>query len=260
MSMPMKRAAPNSGTRWFTVSEAAQALDVGEDQIFDGIRGGRIRVRFEPVPGADTERPLVTSDEIERKADVQGFTEGELKGPTERRPPQSGATVSPAAASYSREEIEGLKQELTSAEDKLDHSLRSLYERDVKIARLEAELQAAAKVETAAHQYSQRLEERLSRVETASEDKEREIRRLALTLGEARGEVKLLRGPVDGTAAKPRSRHWRTALVVALAVVGGLAIFHFARTQQSLEAAVAAGLVILLTPVLTALIAPSPPR
>jgi hypothetical protein len=256
----MKRAGPNSGTRWFTVSEAAQALDVGEDQIFDGIRGGRIRVRFEPVPGADTERPLVTSDEIERRADAQGFTEGELKGPMERKAPTAGTTGSPAAASYSREELEGLKQELVAAEEKLDHSLRSLYERDVKIARLEAELQAAAKVETAAHQYSQRLEERLSRVETASEDKEKEIRRLALTLGEARGEVKLLRGPVEGAPPKHRWRHWRVATVAGVALAGGLAIFHFARSQQSYEAGAAAALAVLLTPVLCSLIAPAPQR
>jgi hypothetical protein len=242
------------------VSEAAQALDVGEDQIFDGIRGGRIRVRFEPVPGADTERPLVTSDEIERRADAQGFTEGELKGPMERKAPTAGTTGSPAAGSYSREEISGLRQELVAAEEKLDQSLRSLYERDVKIARLEAELQAAAKVETAAHQYSQRLEERLSRVETASEDKEKEIRRLALTLGEARGEVKLLRGPVEGAAPRPRWRHWRVLTLAGIALLGGFAIYHLASKQQSYEAAAAAALAVLLTPILLALIAPASQR
>jgi hypothetical protein len=97
-------------------------------------------------------------------------------------------------------------------------------------------------------------------VETSSEDKEKEIRRLALTLGEARGEVKLLRGPTDGTAPKPRWRHWRATIVVGIAVIGGLAIYHLASTQQTYEAAAAAALAVLLTPILCSLIAPAPQR
>jgi exonuclease VII large subunit len=165
-----------------------------------------------------------------------------------------------SAASYSREQVEGLKQDVAEAEQKLDQSLRSLYERDVRIARLEAQLEAAAKVETAAHQYSERLEERLARVEAAAEDKEKEIRRLALTLGETRGEVKLLRGPVETKATKRRWRHWRLAAVAGIALTSGLAVYHLASTQLAREAGVTAALAILLTPLLRSFIEPAESR
>jgi hypothetical protein len=254
----MKRAASNGGTRWFTVPEAARALGVGEEQIFEGIRGGHIHVRFEQAPGAGTERPLVTSEEIERKADVQGLSEGELKGPSSAIPPSVKPSVSEIPAqkvsshspsSYSPidgKEVERLRLEVAEAEEKLDHALRSIYDRDVKVARLEAQLEAAAKVENAAHQYSERLEERLGRLEEASEDKEKEIRRLALTLGEARGEVKLLKGPTDSSEARRRGRLFRYIPLVLLLAAAFFSSYHMATLKQPIEAGAFAALGVLL--------------
>ncbi|MFO0980588.1 MAG: hypothetical protein U1E76_02395 [Planctomycetota bacterium] len=234
------------------MAEAAKALGVGEEQIFDGIRGGRVRVRFEPVPGAETERPLVTSEEIQRRADVQGYTEGELKGTPQDKAVVAAAKVTPppAADAYSHEELEGLRRELGDAEDKLDQSLRSLYERDVKIARLESQLEAAGKVEAASHQYSQRLEERLGHLEQSAEDKEKEIRRLALTLGEARGEIKLLRGPTDVVATPPAWAFWLRFVIPVLALAAGFTTYHLASNYLYPHAGIVAALAVLLTPLL----------
>jgi hypothetical protein len=95
------------------------------------------------------------------------------------------------------EELARTRTSLDQAEDRIEASLKAVYERDVGIARLEAQLNAAEQTRREGREFTERLQSRITRLEDRSEEKEKEIRRLALGLGEARGEVRLLRAPED---------------------------------------------------------------
>ncbi|MEW6747054.1 MAG: hypothetical protein AB1486_30325 [Planctomycetota bacterium] len=268
--------------RWFSVPEAAKILEVDEDAIFSGIRAGEIRVRFETIAGSDRERPLVTSDRLmARQPDgglpESGFTslaangetpqEGERRASAPAVAPRGGPPREPSDDHDSLrrriEQLQGENAELQGAvqelEAKTEQSLRAIYERDVQLARLEAALDAANRVEGGVQRFAERLEKRIERLETTAEDKEREIRRLALTLGEARGEIKLLRAPDPPAGRIPWLLLARLFVVGLFAGAGGWGVHGMAQKQQSLEAAVIAAAGVVIASALVLLI-PARPR
>jgi hypothetical protein len=392
--------------RWFTVSEAANVLSVPVTKIFDSIRDGRVRVRFHVDKAGDAERPLVSSDELIRRASVQAGTRfrslpleaaeapasgsresavpaepeppavdppaahvevgesaapatngngvkknknktvaakaapkevpavtkssaqvngtstatAEQKAPevpaaTEQQPAPAGLAADRASLSLAEktidrersareaaerkveqlhvelreavqqaekvrgdeaaarlaaeqklvlaqvevsrlqqkheqleEELDRIRGNLEQTEDRMGQSLEVVYERDVKVARLESELQAAAKIQESEARQSGELVHQITRLETRSEEKEKEIRRLALGLGEARGEIRLLRPPVDETEKRFRLLKKLVPLLVLFAgsTLAGWIALELAAAQQRIGAAVVAGAGVFL--------------
>jgi hypothetical protein len=261
---------PAEADGWFTVGRAAQLLGVPVPRIFDQIRDGRLKVRFEPDRAGEGERPLVTSGELALKsgkrvvepvaapaappkvaapspaapaaaAKKNGESASRATPPPAATtaaaaslapvapavalaaPPTPGVVVDSAALEESRRTVARLERELRdsretleTAERKIDASLQAIYDRDVKIARLEAEVGAHSKVREEGETFVRHLEARLDKTEERSQEKEREIRRLAVGLGEAHSELRLLKPP----APEPPPA-WKRRLAFATTLLGG---------------------------------------
>ncbi len=222
-------AARPEGDGWFPVARAAQLLGIAIPRIFDRIRDGKLQVRFEPTRTGEPDRPVVTSPELRQKAGesaangasgataaanaaaaIPSANAGALPTTTPFRPappPVLAPAPAPAAADLAaldelrrakarlEAEVRELRDEWDAAEARLDTALKTIYERDVKIARLEAEAGAHAKVREEGDVFIRHLEARLDRTETRNEEKEKEIRRLAVGIGEAHSELRLLKPP-----------------------------------------------------------------
>ena len=360
---------------WFTVAEAARLLEVSPTRIFDGIRDGKLRVRFRAAAEGQTERPLVHSAELVQRARARsaGAADGEgeakpmkqpaaskspeppvpgssppdkpepapavegtkgrsaskkpasqtesaksskkpAKGAPTQRPEEAAVAESPnsrlAPAGVSAEqwsdvlvarklaeerldserqrlakiddslqefrrklqeaeqdrqslvgslqenkrraneldkELESARTALEQSEDQVEASLKAVYERDVKIARLESEVKAVEQIKATNEEMVQKLQDRLVAAEDRNEEKEREIRRLALGLGEARGEIRLLRPPVEidppGRERWKRVRPW--LLVAGLAAVALWLAYALATSGRGIEAGVIAAVGLL---------------
>lgn len=203
---------------WFTVARAAALLGVPVPRIFDQIRDGRLQVRFEAGASGGEDRPFVTSPELKQRA----------APPPLPAPPPAAAAAGPGAApgdgerepeavAAARRDVARLERELAEARDaleaaerRLDASLKAIYERDVRIARLEGDVATHEKLREGGDTFIRHLEARLDKTEARAEEKEHEIRRLAVGLGEARGEIRLLKPPPP---APPPA--WRRALALA---------------------------------------------
>jgi hypothetical protein len=248
---------------WFTVSRAAALLGVPVPRIFDQIRDGRLQVRFEPGDPGENDRPLVTSAELKQKSSVppapsDAAPELDRAAPAAQTVVAAARTAAAPPAPDRRAELEearrsigrldgelrGARAALDEAEQRLDASLRTIWERDVRIARLEAEIAGQEKSNESAEGFIRHLEARLDKTEARSEEKEREIRRLALGLGEARGEIRLLKPPPPEPAPRWRRTLGRAALLLAVASGSALAGWvAFALSARALprEAGLAAG-------------------
>ncbi len=245
---PEESAAEGDG--WFTVARAASLLGVTVPRIFDQIRDGRLQVRFEPGNPGETERPLVTSAELKQK-----LAPVALLAPAAVPPLPHAAAVAAPPSDEMRRTIARLESELRetretfeAAERKLDASLQAIYERDVKIARLDADVAARERLRDEERGMLRQVEARLDKSEKKSEDKELEIRRLAVGLGEARGEIRLLKPPPPEPVAAWK-RHLSTLFSGACAIVGaglvGWIAYALATKTLVREAAVAAGVGVL---------------
>jgi hypothetical protein len=243
---------------WFTVQRAAHLLEIPIPRVFDRIRDGKLQVRFEAGKPGESDRPFVSSMELKQKAIPTGpanasgaavyspapevraeaaadprsapRTEAEKSPPAARPPP----ALDPALLDEARRVIGGLEEELTEAREsleesdaKVDTALKAVYERDVKIARLEAEVAAHSKVREEAEQFIRHLEIRLDKQEDRSDEKEKEMRRLALGLGEARGEIRLLTPPAPEPPPAWK-RHLSGAGVLLIAAGGATLVFWVA--------------------------------
>jgi len=257
-SDPAQAGAEAAG--WFTVSRAAQLLALPLPRVFDAIRDGRLQVRFEAGKPGESDKPLVTSAELREKAPASPLPTAAPQSQSQQ-PPQAppsvpathganganGASASrpqPPPASLSapfpspanaesprliaelRAELESTSATLDEAEQQLDAALKTVYERDVRIARLEAEVAAHAKMREGNDTFIRHLESRLDKTEERSEEKEKEIRRLAVGLGEARGEIRLLKPP-EAPPPSPWRRHLAGAAFFVLALAGAAAVGYF---------------------------------
>ncbi len=342
---------PENG--WFTVSRAAEILDVPITKVFDGIRDGKLRVRFQNGEAGETQRPLVSSDELIRgaggPASVSSANGNGAAKPSSKGKVKAGASVTDPAVQEVARELARLKAEeralrlelaekdalaseaeraldaertirqelerslatvtaerkdledsylveseerarteaelqdertgrerveaerqiavtslreierradtlesefgrtrtsLEQAEDKLESSLKAVYERDVRIAGLQAKIEATDQGRQESSRYTEKLQERITRMEDRSEEKEKEIRRLALGLGEARGEIRLLRAPEEEARKATR---WRRAfpwvMVSAVAVFVLWLAYVLTKQQQAVATGLVAGLI-----------------
>lgn len=234
----MPALAPNDSARraeaegWFPVARAAQLLGVAIPRIFDRIRDGKLQVRFESAKPGDPDRPLVTSPELRQKAGEPATNHGAgpPPGPLPARAavpvpvpaPAAPPALDPALLDELRRangqlqaESRELRDEWDAAEARLDTALKTIYERDVRIARLEAEAGAHAKVREEGDVFVRHLEARLDRTETRNEEKEKEIRRLAVGIGEAHSELRLLKPP---PTEPPKA--WKRVLARIFLVLG----------------------------------------
>ena len=286
--VPETAADSTEADGWFTVSRAAQLLGVPVTRVFDSIRDGKLQVRFEPGKPGESDRPFVTSDELRGKvgvaktpapaastpSSVAPATNGKAAAPVATLPPAppppaavpmpltvvAAPVIAPALRTpeldESRRSIDRLERELRdaraaidTAEGKFDASLKAIYERDVKIARLESEVGAHGKMREESDAFIRHLETRLDRTEDRSEEKEKEIRRLAVGLGEARGEIKMLRPP-DAPAPSPWRRRvaflFAMSLVVAAAAAFGWTTWQLAAKGLQRESGLAAAVAVLL--------------
>jgi hypothetical protein len=245
---------------WFPVARAAQLLGIAIPRIFDRIRDGKLQVRFEPTKAGEADRPLVTSPELRQKAGEKPAGNGSMPAwpaapaaaatpasftPVSSAPapaPMAGPSAAEVAAldglrrahAHLQAEARELRDEWDAAEARLDTALKTIYERDVKIARLEAEAGAHAKVRQEGDVFIRHLEARLDRTETRNEEKEKEIRRLAVGIGEAHSELRLLKPPPP---EPPKA--WKRALVrtlLLLAVAAGAGTIGWVAWQLGLKA------------------------
>ena len=264
---PVEARAEADG--WFTVSRAAWLLDWPLPRVFDAIRDARLQVRFEPGRSGEPDKPRVTSAELVARAAkaigrgeasmiaVAGSGAGERSAGVERAAvpvpalPAAANAPGPAPAPATNEELLVVRSRLDESEElleqaelRLDASLKAVYERDVRIARLEAEVAAHQKMREESDGFIRHLEARLDKTEERSEEKEKEIRRLAVGLGEARGEIRLLKPP----EAPPSvwKRHAEAVVVAGAGAVLGAALGWFAWRlaveSLPLEAGLAAGI------------------
>jgi hypothetical protein len=261
---------------WFTVSRAAALLGVPLPRIYDQIRDGKLQVRFEPGDPGKSDHPLVTSAELKQRrlpatltasigaasAAIPAPIPASKNGDAAASPTSAatGPAAQVAALTAQLEEsrrtvarLEGELREargaLDEAETKLDASLKALYDRDVQIARVEAEARARELSRQDAETFIRHLEVRLDKTEERSEEKEKEIRRLAVGLGEARGEIKMLQPPKpEPVSAWKRHLASASIFVAAVGVAGGLGwtTYRFGAQSLQLEAAVATGVGVLL--------------
>ncbi|MSR47607.1 MAG: hypothetical protein EXS13_11190 [Planctomycetes bacterium] len=250
------QAASEAGG-WFTVSRAAQLLALPLPRIFDSIRDGRLQVRFEPGRPGEPDKPLVTSSELKQKVSTSpNSAEPSPASPTapaaiavtELRHARLDANANANADAAA--ELAETRETLDAAEERLDAALKLVYERDVRIARLEAELAAHQKMREESDGFIRHLEARLDKTEERSDEKEKEIRRLAVGLGEARGEIKMLKPPDTASPPSP----WRRRFAGAgsfLAVLSGAALlgyfaFRLARATLHLETGLIAAIGVAL--------------
>ncbi|MBM4016188.1 MAG: hypothetical protein FJ293_14660 [Planctomycetes bacterium] len=268
---PVEARAEADG--WFTVSRAAWLLDWPLPRVFDAIRDARLQVRFEPGRPGEPDKPRVTSAELVARAAkaigrgeasmiaVAGSGAGERSTGSERTGvaaaaaavavPGAAPAAAVAAAPAPNEELVAVRSQLVEseelleqAEQRLDASLKAVYERDVRIARLEAEVAAHQKMREESDGFIRHLEARLDKTEDRSEEKEKEIRRLAVGLGEARGEIRLLKPP-EAPPAVWKQRVEAVAIAGIGAVLGaalGWFSWRLATEKLSLEAGLAAGI------------------
>ncbi|HET6163670.1 MAG TPA: hypothetical protein VFG37_08380 [Planctomycetota bacterium] len=251
-------AAPRSeADGWYPVARAAQLLGIAIPRIFDRIRDGKLQVRFEPTKSGEADRPLVTSPELRQKAGEKPAGNGSMPAwPTAPATPAAAAAPAaataaaiPAATSFSvpapappparsaaeiaaqdelrrahahlQAEARELRDEWDAAEARLDTALKTIYERDVRIARLEAEAGAHAKVREEGDVFIRHLEARLDRTENRNEEKEKEIRRLAVGIGEAHSELRLLKPPPPEPPKAWKRVLARTVLLLGVAAGAG---------------------------------------
>lgn len=265
-SDPAQAGAEAAG--WFTVSRAAQLLALPLPRVFDAIRDGRLQVRFEAGKAGESDKPLVTSAELREKAPsspaqplpqmppqtqlangANGTHDAAAIVPTVAIAPRLPTPPAPAPATADLQRaLAELKSELVEttttlddAEQQLASALKSVYERDVRIARLEAEVAAHSKMREGNDTFIRHLESRLDKTEERSEEKEKEIRRLAVGLGEARGEIRLLKPP-EAPSPAPWRHRLASAGFLVLALAGAAAIGYFTlRLATSALRAEAAG-------------------
>lgn len=268
-------SAPAESDGWFTVARAAQLLALPVPRIFDRIRDGKLQVRFEPSRAGEADRPFVTSPELKQKAAEASPRRDGVAAASPAAGP-AAASLAPAAAApapapapaAAKPGVDGalyeearranlrLESELREARDhsgaletQLDTALRTIYERDVKIARLEAEAGAHVKMREEGDHFIRHLEARLDRQETRNEEKEKEIRRLAVGIGEAHSEIRLLKPPPP---EPPKA--WSIflkRLLLLLGLAGGAGLFFWVAWQLAvkslhLEAGATAGAGVLL--------------
>ncbi len=269
---PSLAANPAESDGWFSVSRAAQLLSMPLPRIFDAIRDGKLQVRFEPGKPGESDKPQVTSPELRQKAALPDLsatptptsaasspnaanapnapsaaTSRALSAaPSMPSPPPTEALLEESRRAVTRLEAEAKESRATfeALEAQVDAALKAVYERDVRIARLESEVATNVKLREGADGFIRHLESRLDKNEERSEEKEKEIRRLAVGLGEARGEIRLLKPP-DAPPPSAWRRHGRDALVFLVAVAVGGVVGYFAyklsNSKLTLEASVAAG-------------------
>ena len=246
---------------WFTVSRAASLLGVPVPRIFDQIRDGKLQVRFEPGEPGSTDRPFVTSPELKQRTGGTSAPTATATGtasstvPTPAAVPSAATVAASQQLEESRRAVSRLERELADAratldeaDARIDASLKSIYERDVRIARLEAELEGRSKAREDAESFIRHLESRLDKTEERSEEKEKEIRRLAVGLGEARGEIRMLKPPSPEPVRAWKRAFARGALalaVIAAAATFGWLAFAFATRSMVLESAGAAAAAFL---------------
>jgi hypothetical protein len=261
--------SPAESDGWFTVARAAQLLSLPVPRIFDRIRDGKLQVRFEPSRAGEADRPFVTSPELKQKAaESSGRNDGAAGGTTASASAAAAPAPAPIAANVQRPGAElllieearranlRLEAELREShessaalEKQLDAALRTIYERDVKIARLEAEAGTQVKMREEGDHFIRHLEARLDRQEARNEEKEKEIRRLAVGIGEAHSEIRLLKPPPP---EPPKA--WRIflrRLLLLLGVAAGAGLFFWVAWQLAnkslhLEAGLTAGAGVLL--------------
>lgn len=245
---------------WFTVQRAAELLGIAVPRIFDQIRDGKLQVRFETSRPGEVDRPLVTSAELKRRnggADATTptrMTAAEIKPvfAAPLAPPKAENAALDAARRTIRElesELRETRKEAEESEGRVDASLKAVYERDVKIARLEAEIAGHAKLREENDGFIRHLETRLDKTEERSEEKEKEIRRLAVGLGEARSEIRLLKPPPP--EPPPAWKRNLSLLLVLLAVGGAGALLFWIVDQLGAksfhrEAGLTAGAVLIV--------------
>jgi flagellar biosynthesis chaperone FliJ len=240
---------------WFTVSRAATLLGVPVPRIFDQIRDGKLQVRFEPGDPGGNDRPFVTSTELKQKtaavAPPGPPAAAAIPAPVAARTTGNGAApLDEAQRTIARleGELRETRATLDQAEERLDASLKAIYERDVQIARLEAELAARSNSREDAENFIRHLEVRLDKTEDRSEEKEKEIRRLAVGLGEARGEIKMLNPPAPEPPPAWRrhvGRVFTFVMVLAGAGCGGWIAYALAAKALPRESGLAAGVAVL---------------
>jgi hypothetical protein len=275
------KSQPGSGATaesdgWFTVARAAQLLGLAIPRVFDRIRDGKLQVRFETTRPGEADRPFVTSPELKVKAAAEtgtqngagaGAAAGGAVAPSPAPVTTSGALPAAAAAPNRpapdpalleearrvqhrlEAELRETRETATALETQLDTALRTIYERDVKIARLEAEAGAQSKMREEGDHFIRHLESRLDRQETRNEEKEKEIRRLAVGIGEAHSEIRLLKPPPPEPPKLWHKVLQRTALLAGVA--GGGFLFFWIAWQLALktltrEAGLTAGAGVLL--------------
>ena len=265
--------SPAESDGWFTVARAAQLLSLPVPRIFDRIRDGKLQVRFEPNRAGEADRPFVTSPELKQKAAEASARSDGAAGAA--APAAAAPAATPAAAASgpvvpsvpkpgleallleeARRNHQRLEAELRESHDaavalekQLDAALRTIYERDVKIARLEAEAGTQVKMREEGDHFIRHLEARLDRQESRNEEKEKEIRRLAVGIGEAHSEIRLLKPPPP---EPPKA--WLVflrRLLLLLGVVAGGGLFFWVAWQLAnkslhLEAGLTAGAGVLL--------------
>jgi hypothetical protein len=258
-------AAPAESDGWFTVARAAQLLALPVPRIFDRIRDGKLQVRFEPSRAGEADRPFVTSPELKQKAaeasprrdgvaagaPAAGSVAASAPAPAAAKPGADGALLEEARRANLRleSELRESRDASSALESQLDTALRTIYERDVKIARLEAEAGAHVKMREEGDHFIRHLEARLDRQETRNEEKEKEIRRLAVGIGEAHSEIRLLKPPPP---EPPKA--WQIflkRLLLLLGLAGGAGLFFWVAWQLAvkslhLEAGATAGAGVLL--------------
>jgi flagellar motility protein MotE (MotC chaperone) len=269
---PADLPKPAERDGWFTVARAAELLGLAVPRIFDRIRDGKLQVRFEPSRPGEADRPFVTSPELKQKAADPAANNGAAAVPagaaaTAATPgTAAGSVLPPAAAPRSgvdaalldearrtqqrlEAELRETRETAEALETRLDTALRTIYERDVKIARLEAEAGAQTKMREEGDHFIRHLESRLDRQETRNEEKEKEIRRLAVGIGEAHSEIRLLKPPPP---EPPKA--WQILLkrlLLLVGVGGGALLFFWVAWQLALksltrEAGLTAGAGVLL--------------
>jgi hypothetical protein len=214
-------------------------------------------VRFVPGSPGESDRPLVTSPELARKAGVPPVpvrTTAALAAPAVPAA-RAAAAATPASNGEARLEearraiarlevdLREAREAADDAEGKVDASLKAIYERDVQVARLEAQIAAHETMREGSETFVRHLEARLDKTESRAEEKEHEIRRLAVGLGEARGEIRLLTPPKP--EAPPPWKRRTAAAFVALQVTAGAGLFgwvgfRLASSSMHLEAGIAA--------------------
>jgi septal ring factor EnvC (AmiA/AmiB activator) len=171
---------------------------------------------------------------------AQGYQSPNRRGarPTQRTGPPPALRVAAPSDLAVRGDSEAIV-ELAVRAGVGGQSLAELNQARQRIAYLEGALEASGKLESAAQGFAERLEERsakaredyqreLASLRTLLDQRERELRTLALEMGKLQGrlevaEQRLLEARNDGQAATERARNESRAQVEALARAGATA-------------------------------------